>query len=79
VVELGPNHRVWQRLTTATDLEGVSRPETNSAIELCPGVGRYDDGVGGFAPASAELGLTESGHFVARLDFCVYQDSSTRI
>lgn len=66
VAELGPHHRVWQRVEWVPDGAGGALALTNSITELAVGIGRWDDAAKTYVPAKAEFELTQSGHFIAR-------------
>lgn len=68
VVEMGPHHRVWQRVGASTNGQGGLFWRTNSYTELATGMNvRQPDG--SFIEASDEIELTPTGAAANRTQF----------
>jgi hypothetical protein len=59
IVESGPHHRVWQRVTTQTDTSGGVSYKTNAYTELATGLNQFIDGK--WIPSSQTIQITADG------------------
>ena len=66
IVDAGPHHTVWQRVSLATDEQGQSVPITNTWTELGTGLNWLKNPLAGEWERSVEgFEVTPEGHFVA--------------
>src|SRR5437870_4478905 len=65
VSERGPNHRIWQRITTVTNT-GLPTLMTNSYTELESGMHYLDPVTGQWLESQEKFDLTRDGYAIAR-------------